>query len=91
MFKVHILYESACIIGYCTYWVLGESFVCVMVLQMCSDFNEVVSCVHYPSSLSHGLITEGWLFLSLFNDAVSFNVRLTRVCERDGKSRCSSF
>ena len=49
MLGMHILYESACIIGYCTYWVVGEWFVCIVVLQVCVGFGELVSCVHYAN------------------------------------------
>ena len=48
-----MLWESiysmiACIINYCTCWVVGEWFVCIVVLQVCVDFSEVVS-VHYAN------------------------------------------
>ena len=32
--------------GYCVCWVVGEEFVCTVVLNVCVDFGEVVSCVH---------------------------------------------
>ena len=70
-----ILYESACIIGYCTYWVVGEWSVCIVVLQVCVDFGELVSCVHYAnvSILSHGLVIMDWLTSDLppFNEIIS--------------------
>ena len=47
---MHILYESACIIGYCTCWVVRQWFVYIVVLQKCVDFGEVVSCVHYANA-----------------------------------------
>ena len=62
---MHILYESACIIGYCICWVVAEWSVCIVVLQVvglwlsglyvlwscrCVDFGEVVSCVHYANA-----------------------------------------
>ena len=49
MLGMHILYESACIIGYCTYWVVGEWFVCIVVLQVCVGFGGLVSCVRYAN------------------------------------------
>ena len=50
MLGMYILYESAGIIGYCTCWVVGERFVCIVVLQVCMDFGGVVSCVHYANA-----------------------------------------
>ena len=47
MLEMHILYESEGIIGCCACWVLGDWFVCILALQLCVDFGEVVSCVHY--------------------------------------------
>ena len=32
---MYILNESACIIDYCTCWVVGEWFVCFAVLYVC--------------------------------------------------------
>ena len=46
---MHILYESEGIIGCCTCWIVGDWFVCIVVLQLCVDFDEVVSWVHYPN------------------------------------------
>ena len=48
--EMHILYESACIIDYYTCWVVDVWFVCIVVLQACVDFREVVSCVHYANA-----------------------------------------
>ena len=67
-----IPYENTCIIDCCTCWVVGEWFVCIVVLQVCGGFSEVVSSVHY----GNGLMTMNWLFLRLFNAAFSCNVRL---------------
>ena len=50
--ETHILYKSACIIGYCTCWVVGDWFVCIVVLQLCVDFSELVSCVHYANAFT---------------------------------------
>ena len=47
---MYIFYESACIIDYCTCCVVGEWFVCIAVVQVCVDFNEVVFCVHYADA-----------------------------------------
>ena len=47
---MHIPYESEGIIGYCTCWVIGEWFVCTVVLHKCVDFSEAVSCVHYAKT-----------------------------------------
>ena len=47
---MYIFYESACIIDYCTCWVVGEWFVCTTILKVVVDFGEVVSCVHYADS-----------------------------------------
>ena len=44
---VLIRYEKAC---YCTYWVLGQWFVCIAVLQMYVDFSEGISRVHYANA-----------------------------------------
>ena len=46
---MHTLYDSVCIIDYCTCWVVGEWFVCSVVLQVCVDFSETVSCVYYAN------------------------------------------
>ena len=81
MLATYIFYESACIIDSCTCWIVGEWFVYIAVLQVCVDFIEVVSCVHYfimqmlPPS-SHGLMTEDWSFVGLFNADFFCNVRL---------------
>ena len=50
MLAMYIFYDSACIIDCCTWWVVGEWFVCIPVLQVCVDFGEVVSCVHYENA-----------------------------------------
>ena len=47
---MYIFYESACIIDYCTCWVVGEWFVCTAALLVRADFSEVVSCVHYANA-----------------------------------------
>ena len=47
MLGMYIFYEGACIIDYYTSWVVGEWFECIAILQVCVDFGEVVSCVHY--------------------------------------------
>lgn len=76
---MHTLYESTCIIGYCNCWIVGEWFICVGVLQVCVNFDEVVFCVHYENSstLSHSLMAlDRQLFLGLFNSVISFNIRL---------------
>ena len=65
-----ILYESACIIGYCTYWVVGEWFVCIVVLQVCVDFGELVSCVHYANVS---------IFITWFGDNGLVDVGLTTL------------
>ena len=46
---MYIFNESACIIDYCTSWVVGEWFVCIAILQVSVDFSEVVPCVHYAN------------------------------------------
>ena len=66
---MHLLYESGGMIGYCNCWVVGEWFVCTVVLQVIVDFCEM------PPPLSHGLMTLDWLFLRLFNAIFFFNVR----------------
>ena len=75
---MYIFYESACIIDYCTCWIVGEWFLCIAILQECVDFDEVVSCVHYPdvSTFITDLIAINWLFLRLLNADFSCNVRL---------------
>ena len=57
---------------------MGEWFVCIVVMQVCVDFSEVVSCVHYANTppLSHCLMKRDWVFLRLFNAVFSCNVRL---------------
>ena len=47
---MHIVYENASIIGYSLSWVVGEQFVCIMLLKMGVDFSEVVSCVHHANA-----------------------------------------
>ena len=43
---IYLFYKSASIIDYCTFWIVGDWFVCIMILQMCVHFGEVVLCVH---------------------------------------------
>ena len=43
---MYIVYENVSIIGYCVCWVVGEQFVCIVVLKVCVDFGVVVSSVH---------------------------------------------
>ena len=95
MLRVHnILYESACIIGYCTCWAVGKWFVCSVVLQVCVDFSEIVSCVHYTNAST--FITwfddNGLVIFEVFNVVFSFNVRLLWVFRYGvlmGVSSCS--
>ena len=47
---MYIFYESACIIDYCTCWVVAEWFVCIAILQVSVDFSDVVTCVHYANA-----------------------------------------
>lgn len=67
---MHTLYESTCIIGYCICWIVGEWFICVGVLQVCVNFDEVVFCVHYENSstLSHSLMARSILSFPLILD-----------------------
>ena len=44
------MYESANIMGYCACWMVGEWFVYILILKVCVDFCEVVSCVHNAST-----------------------------------------
>ena len=46
----HILYESESIIGHCTCWVVGEWFLCIVVLRVWVDFGEVVYCVRHADA-----------------------------------------
>ena len=46
MFGILILCETTGVNGYCTFSVVDEWPVCSVVLQVCVDFDEVVSCVH---------------------------------------------
>ena len=45
MLGMYIFYESACIIDYCSCWVVGEWFY-VLRSCRCVDLGEVVSCIH---------------------------------------------
>ena len=67
---MHILYESVGIIGYYISWLVDQWFVCIVVLQVYTDFSELVSCFHDADffALSYGLM--------LFCAVLSFNVRL---------------
>ena len=64
---MYIFYESAYIIDYCTCWVVGESFVCITILQVCVDFGEIVFCVHYAdaSTFITCFDAEGFVFLEV--------------------------
>ena len=57
--RMYIFYESACIIDYCTCWIVGEWFVCIAISQVCVEFGEVVSSVHYA---------DGSTFITWFHD-----------------------
>ena len=46
MLVIHVVYESASVVGYSICWVAGEEFVYTVVLKVCVDFDEVVYCVH---------------------------------------------
>ena len=43
----------------CTCWVLGDWFMCIVVLQVCVDISEIVSCVHYANA---------YAFITWFDD-----------------------
>ena len=57
---------------------MDEWFLCIVLLQMCADFTEVVSVfiMRMPQTLSRGLMTMNWIFLRLLNIAFSCNVKL---------------
>lgn len=43
---MHVVYESASIMGYCICWIEGDWFVCTVILKANVDFGEVVSYAH---------------------------------------------
>ena len=57
---------------------MDEWFLCIVLLQVCADFTEVVSVfiMRMPQPLSLRLMTMNWIFLRLFNIAFSCNVKL---------------
>ena len=57
---------------------MDEWFLCIVLLQVCADFTEVVSVfiMRMAQPLSRGLMTMNWIFLRLFNIAFSCNVKL---------------
>ena len=62
---------STCIIGYCTCCVVGVWFVCIAVLQVCVNFSEVVSCVHYANAST---------FITWFDGNGLFIFEVTQSC-----------
>ena len=73
---IYSLIVLACIIGYCTCWVVSEWFICIVVLHVYVDFSEVVPCVimQIPPPLSHGLMTMD--IFEVVQCCLSCNVRL---------------
>ena len=70
---MHILYESVCIIGYWTCWVVGEWFVCIVVYLVRQS---LVFNMQMSPPLLHSLMTMDWLLLKLFNAVFSCNVSI---------------
>ena len=65
MLEKYIVYESASILGYCTFWVAGKWFACFV------DFGEVVSYVHDTTASTY-ITWLDYIGLVLFEDLQSF-------------------
>ena len=62
--------------------IVGEYSVYIVVLKVCVDFGEIVSCIYDVNVslfLSHGAIITDRLFFQSFNSVFSFNVKLLYV------------
>ena len=69
---MQIVYESADIISYCIFSVVGEKFVCIPVLKVCVAFGEAFPCVHD---------TNAYIFITWFdyNPSVIFQIAQCRL------------
>lgn len=71
---MHIVYESASIVGYCVCWVGSEWFACIVLLKVYVDFGEVVRSVHDANACTFitWFDTMNWFFLKLLSAVFSF-------------------